>query len=149
MVNNKWPLLSAYYDAKRPTWPNFILSSSYTSIIISILQTVEPDLRPLHARWQQLWPFTTTTRSANLMTSKGHGWDQPSGRKSTGSGVSRKWLQASSSEVTNMAGSTPSHTVRFTDLNIHIALNSGTYVLKWSSGFGKYDYWACGIEIMC
>lgn len=49
----------------------------------------------------------------------------------------------------SFAGSTPSHTVRFTDLNIHIALNSGTYVLKWSSGFGKYDYWACGIEIMC
>lgn len=50
MVNNNWPLLSAYYDAKRRTWPNFILSSSYTGIIISILQTVEPDLRPLHAR---------------------------------------------------------------------------------------------------
>lgn len=47
------------------------------------------------------------------------------------------------------ARSTPSHTVRFTDLNIHISLNSGTYVLKWSSGFGIYDYWACGVKIMC
>lgn len=47
------------------------------------------------------------------------------------------------------AGSTPSHTVRFTDLNIHISLNSGTYVLKWSSGFGIYDYWACEIKMTC
>ena len=47
------------------------------------------------------------------------------------------------------AGSTPSHTVTFTDLNIHISLNSGTYVLKWSSGFGIYDYWACGVKITC
>ncbi|KAK2105497.1 Protein TASOR 2 [Saguinus oedipus] len=39
------------------------------------------------------------------------------------------------------AGSTPSHTVSFTDLNIHIALNSGAYVLKWSSGFGIYASW--------
>lgn len=47
------------------------------------------------------------------------------------------------------AGSTPSCTVRFTDLNIHISFNSGTYVLKLSSGFGINDYWACEVKIMC
>ncbi|KFO32503.1 hypothetical protein H920_06064 [Fukomys damarensis] len=47
------------------------------------------------------------------------------------------------------AGSTPSHTVRFTDLNIEISLNSGTYVLKWSSGFGIYDYRARKVKLMC
>lgn len=47
------------------------------------------------------------------------------------------------------AGSTPSHTVRFTDLNIHISSNSGTYVLKWSSGFGIQDYWAYRVKTMC
>ena len=47
------------------------------------------------------------------------------------------------------AGSAPHHTVRFTDLNIRISLNSGTYVLEWSSGFGICDYWARGVKVMC
>lgn len=46
------------------------------------------------------------------------------------------------------AGSTPSHTVGFTDLNTHTSCNSGTYVLKWSSGFGIYDNWACGVKVI-
>lgn len=46
------------------------------------------------------------------------------------------------------AGSTPSHTVRFTDLNIHIS-QQWHYVLKWSSGFGINDYWACEVIIIC
>lgn len=47
------------------------------------------------------------------------------------------------------AGSPPSHTVGFTDLNTLISCNSGTYVLKRSSGFGIYDNWACRVKVMC
>lgn len=46
-------------------------------------------------------------------------------------------------------GSIPSHTVSFTDLNICISLNSVTYILKWSSDFGIYDYWAFGVKAIC
>lgn len=48
-------------------------------------------------------------------------------------------------QLESSPGSTQSHSVRFTDLDINISLNSSAYGFKWSGGFGIYDHWVYGI----